>query len=48
MSCYTENRIYDIIKILFIIILILAILAGAYYLYKKFVGSKTGDKYEYE
>lgn len=34
--------------ILFIIILILAILAGAYYVYKKFVLSKSGDKYEYE
>jgi len=34
--------------IIFIIILILAILAGAYYLYKKLVLSKSGDKYEYE
>lgn len=36
------------IKILFIIILILAILAGAYYIYKKFIQSKRGEKYEYE
>ena len=34
--------------ILFIIILILAILAGAYYLYIKFIANKGGDKYEYE
>lgn len=34
--------------IIFIIIMILAILAGAYYLYKKLVLSKSGDKYEYE
>ena len=38
----------NFIKILFIIILIMALLAGAYYLYKKFVLSKSGDKYEYE
>lgn len=44
----TQKKDSNFIKILFIIILILAILAGAYYLYKKFVGSKTGDKYEYE
>ena len=36
------------IRILFIIILILSILAGAYYIYKKFVQSKSGEKYEYE
>lgn len=34
--------------VIFIIIMILAILAGAYYLYKKLVLSKSGDKYEYE
>lgn len=34
--------------ILFIIILILAIVAGAYYIYKKFIQSKMGEKYEYE
>ncbi len=34
--------------ILFIIILILAIIAGGYYVYKKFIQSKMGDKYEYE
>ncbi len=38
----------NFIKILFIIILILSLLAGAYYIYKKFVASKSGDKYEYE
>lgn len=38
----------NFIKILFIIILVLSILAGAYYIYKKFVLSKSGDKYEYE
>lgn len=38
----------NFIKILFIIILILSILAGAYYIYKKFVQSKSGEKYEYE
>lgn len=34
--------------IIFIIILVLAIIAGAYYLYKKFIASKAGEKYEYE
>ena len=38
----------NVFGIIFIIIIILAILAGAYYLYKKFVLSKSGDKYEYE
>lgn len=38
----------NFIKILFIIILIMSLLAGAYYLYKKFVLSKSGEKYEYE
>ncbi len=38
----------NIIKILFIVVLILSVLAGAYYLYKKLVLSKSGDKYEYE
>ena len=38
----------NFIKILFIFVLILSILAGAYYLYKKIVLSKSGDKYEYE
>lgn len=38
----------NFVKYLFIIILILAILAGAYYLYMKFVQSKKGEKYEYE
>lgn len=36
------------IKVIFIIILIAAILAGAYYIYKKFMSSKVGEKYEYE
>ena len=38
----------NLIKILFIIVLVLSVLAGAYYLYKKIVLSKSGDKYEYE
>lgn len=38
----------NFIKILFVIILILSILAGAYYIYKKVVISKSGEKYEYE
>ena len=38
----------NFIKVLFIIILILAILALAYYLYKKLVLSRSGEKYEYE
>ena len=38
----------NFIKVLFIIIIILAIIALAYYIYKKFVISKSGDKYEYE
>ena len=38
----------NFIKILFIIVIILSILALGYYLYKKFVLSKTGEKYEYE
>lgn len=33
---------------IFIIILILALIAGAYYIYKKFIQSKMGEKYEYE
>lgn len=38
----------NFLPILFIIILILAILAGGYYLYKRFIADKAGDKYEYE
>lgn len=38
----------NFIKILFSIILILSLLAGAYYIYKKYKQSKSGDKYEYE
>lgn len=38
----------NFIKILFIIILVLSILAGAYYIYKKFIAGKSGEKYEYE
>lgn len=38
----------NFLKILFIIILLLSILAGAYYLYQKFVASRSGEKYEYE
>ncbi len=36
------------ISIIFIIILILALIAGGYYVYKKFIQSKMGEKYEYE
>lgn len=36
------------ITIIFVIILILAIIAGGYYVYKKFIQSKMGEKYEYE
>ena len=35
-------------KIIFIIILILALLAGAYYVYKKIIQGKSSEKYEYE
>lgn len=38
----------NFIKILFTIILILSLLAGAYYIYKKYKQGKSGDKYEYE
>lgn len=38
----------NIIKILFIIILILAIGAGGYYVYIKFIKNRGGEKYEYE
>lgn len=38
----------NFIKILFTIILILSLLAGAYYIYKKYKQDKSGDKYEYE
>lgn len=38
----------NFIKILFIIILILALLAGGYYIYKKFIQKNGGEKYEYE
>ena len=38
----------NFIKVLFTFIIILAIIAGGYYVYKKFVMSKKGDKYEYE
>ena len=34
--------------IIFIIILILALIAGAYYIYKKIIVPKQGEKYEYE
>lgn len=38
----------NFIKILFTIILILSLLAGAYYIYKKYKQDKSGEKYEYE
>lgn len=45
----TVKKQSNFIKVLFIIILILALLAGAYYVYIKFVKNrKSGDKYEYE
>lgn len=44
----TVKRKSNVLSILFIIILILAIIAGAYYMYKKFIASKKGEKYEYE
>jgi len=37
------------LKIIFIIVLILALIAGGYYVYVKFIqNKKSGDKYEYE
>lgn len=38
----------NVLGIIFIIVIVLVILVGAYYLYKKFVLDKKGDKYEYE
>lgn len=38
----------NLLKILFIIILILSIVAGGYYIYKKVMNGRSGDKYEYE
>lgn len=38
----------NFIKILFIIIIILVLAAGGFYIYKKIVSGKDGDKYEYE
>ncbi len=38
----------NFIKILFIIIILLALGAGGFYIYKKFIASKEGEKYEYE
>lgn len=38
----------NFLTILFIVILILALIAGGYYIYKKFIASKKGTKYEYE
>ncbi len=38
----------NIIKILFIIVLLLALAAGGYYMYNKFMANRKGDKYEYE
>ena len=38
----------NFIKILFIIVLILSVIAGGYYIYKKIMNGKSGDKYEYE
>ena len=44
----TIRKKSSIIKILFIIVLILSICAGGYYIYKKVMDKKNGDKYEYE
>lgn len=44
----TVRKKSSIIKILFIIVLILSLCAGGYYIYKKFMDKKNGDKYEYE
>ena len=38
----------NFLSILFIIIVILALGAGGFYVYKKFFASKSGEKYEYE
>lgn len=38
----------NFIKILFIIVLILSLVAGGFYIYKKVMASKEGEKYEYE
>ena len=38
----------NFIKVIFVMIIILAVLALAYYLYKKFVLDRSGEKYEYE
>lgn len=38
----------NFLSILFIIILILALIAGGYYIYKKFIAGKKESKYEYE
>ena len=38
----------NIIKVLFTFIIILALLAGGYYVYKKVVSNKSGESYEYE
>lgn len=44
----TVKQKSNFIKILFIIIIILALGAGGFYIYKKFMASKEGEKYEYE
>lgn len=44
----TVNKKSNTILIVFIVIIALAVIAGGYYLFKKFVLDKAGDKYEYE
>lgn len=38
----------NFLKILFIMIIIMALIAGGFYVYKKFIASKQEEKYEYE
>lgn len=44
----TVKKKTNAFKYIFVIILVLAIGAGGYYVYSKFIASKSGDKYEYE
>jgi len=44
----TVQKKSNFITILFIILIILALLAGGFYIYKKFIQKNEGEKYEYE
>lgn len=44
----TVKKKSNFLKILFIIVMIMAILVGGYYIYKKFIATRSEDKYEYE